>query len=114
MLGEITKPGIYSIPSEHINLLEALALCGDMTFYARRDNVLIIREKDGKREWARLDLTKPDLMASPYYYIQQNDLIYIEQDRKKSAVSDQLTTRNLAIASSIIYTVTLLYSILKK
>ena len=80
MLGEISKPGIFTIPSDHINILEALSLAGDMTFYARRDNVLVVREQNGKREWGRIDLTKPEIMASPYFYLQQNDIVYIESD----------------------------------
>ncbi|HMH34324.1 MAG TPA: polysaccharide biosynthesis/export family protein, partial [Puia sp.] len=61
MLGEVSKPGIISIPGEKINLLEALALSGDMTFFGRRDNIMVIRENNGKREWARLDITRPEI-----------------------------------------------------
>jgi polysaccharide export outer membrane protein len=114
MLGEISKPGIYSIPSDHINLLEALALAGDMTYYARRDNVLVMRELNGKREWSRLDLTKPDILKSPYFYLRQNDIVYIEQNKKKSVVSDQLTTRNIGIATALLSAFALLYTVLKR
>ena len=114
MLGEISRPGIFTIPSEHINLFEALALAGDMTYYARRENVLIIREQNGQRQFARLDLTKPEIISSPYFYLQQNDIVYIEQNRQKSVVNDQLTTRNIGIATSIISVVAILYSILHK
>ena len=85
MLGELTKPGIYSIPGEHINLLEALGLAGDLTFYARRDNILVIREKDGKRQWGRMDITKPEIMGSPYFYLQPNDIVLVEASRKKDS-----------------------------
>ncbi|HEX3934764.1 MAG TPA: polysaccharide biosynthesis/export family protein, partial [Puia sp.] len=57
MLGEITKPGIFTIPGDHINLLQALGMAGDMTFYGRRDNILVIREVNGTRQFARLDIT---------------------------------------------------------
>jgi len=113
MLGEITRPGIFTIPSGHINLLEAFALGGDLTFYARRDNILIIREINGKREFVRLDVTRPDIMASPYFYLQQNDMVIVEQNKKKSIANDQLTTRNIGIATSIISTIAILYSILR-
>ena len=113
MLGEINKPGIFSIPSDHINLLEALSMAGDMTFYGRRDNVLVIREQNGKREWARLDVTKPDIMGSPYFYLQQNDIVYVEQNRKKSAASDQLTIRNVSIATSLVSVVAILFTVFK-
>lgn len=114
MLGEVAKPGIYSIPGDHVNILEALGMAGDMTFFGRRENVLVIRETDGKREWARLDLTKPEIMASPYFYLQQNDVVVFEPTKKKVAASDQTTLRNITIATSIISTVVLLYTIFKK
>jgi polysaccharide export outer membrane protein len=113
MLGEIAKPGIISIPGERINLLEALALAGDMTYYGRRDNILVIRENNGKREWARLDITKPDIMVSPYFYLQQNDVVIIEATKKKAAASDQVTVRNVTLAATIVSTLAILYSIFK-
>jgi polysaccharide biosynthesis/export protein len=113
MLGEILKPAIYSIPSDHINIFEALALAGDMTLYARRDNVLIIREKDGKREFGRIDLTKPEVMGSPYFYLQQNDIVYIEQNRKKSVANDAVTSRNISIATAIVSILVVIYSIFR-
>jgi polysaccharide export outer membrane protein len=114
MLGEVNRPGLFSIPSEHINMLEALGLAGEMTFYGRRDNVLVIREQNGKREFGRMDLTKPEVMASPYFYLQQNDIVIVEQNRKKVVASDQITTRNLTIASTVISTLAILYSIFRK
>jgi polysaccharide export outer membrane protein len=114
MLGEVQKPGIYSIPGDHISILEALGIAGDMTFYGRRDNVLVIRETDGKREFARLDLTKPEIMASPYFYLQQNDVVVFEPNKKKVAANDQTTVRNLTITTSIISILALLYTLFKK
>lgn len=114
MLGEVNHPGIYGIPGERVSLLEALGLAGDMTFYGRRDNVLFIRENNGKREFARLDLTKPEIMASPYFYLQQNDVVLVEANKKKAAASDQVTSRNVAITASIVSTLAILYSIFRK
>jgi polysaccharide export outer membrane protein len=113
MLGELTRPGIFTIPGERINLLEAIGLAGDLTFYGRRDNVLIIRENNGKREFARLDLTKPEIMASPYFYLQQSDVVIVEPNRKRVAASDQVTARNVSIAATIVSTIALVYSIFK-
>jgi polysaccharide export outer membrane protein len=59
-------------------LPEALSLAGDLTIYGKRQNVLIIREVDGKREFARIDLTQRDLFTSPYYYLRPNDIVYVE------------------------------------
>src|SRR5450755_4631861 len=111
MMGEVTRPGIISIPGERINILEAIALAGDLTFYARRDSVLVIRENNNKREFARLDLRKPEIMASPYFYLQQNDIVIFEPTRKKAAANDIVTTRNITLALAIISTFTVVYSI---
>jgi polysaccharide export outer membrane protein len=113
MLGEIGKPGIYSISGDRINLLEALGVAGDMTFYGRRDNVLFIRETNGKRQFARLDLTKPEIIASPYFYLQQNDVIIFEANKKKIAANDQTVVRNVSIAATIISVFAIVYSIFR-
>lgn len=114
MLGEVNRPGIYTIPGERISILEAVGLAGDLTFYGRRDNVLVMRENNGKREFQRLDLTKPDIMASSYFFLQQGDLVYIEANKKKVVANDQVTTRNVTIFLSIISTTAIIYSIFKK
>jgi polysaccharide export outer membrane protein len=84
VLGEVTKPSSFIVSNEHVTLLEALGLAGDMTAYGRRENVLVIREKGGKRIITRLDLTNKDVFASPYFYLQQNDVVYIEPDKARS------------------------------
>ena len=113
MLGEVSRPGVYNIPGERISLFEALGLCGDMTFYGRRDNVLVIREAQGKRTFQRVDLTKPDVMESPYFYLQQSDVVYVEANKKKAVASDQVTARNVTLAATIVSTLAILYSIFK-
>jgi len=113
MLGEVARPGIFNIPGERISLLEAIGMAGDLTFYGRRDNVLIVRENGGKREFGRVDLTKPEVMASPYFYLQQNDIVYIEPTRKKVVAADEVTTRNISIAVSIVTALGILYSIFR-
>jgi polysaccharide export outer membrane protein len=114
MLGELQKPGEFSIPDEKINILEAIAMAGDLTVYGRRDNVLIIREDSGKRIFGRMDLTSPNIMSSPYFYLQQNDLVIVEQNKKKSSATDVVTLRNISIATSLVTTFAILYSIFKK
>ena len=113
MMGEVNRPGIISIPGERINILEAIAMGGDLTFYARRDSVLIIRENNNKREFARLDLRQPQIMASPYFYIQQNDIIIFEPTNRKVAANDVVTTRNISLALAIISTIAVIYSIFR-
>jgi polysaccharide export outer membrane protein len=114
MLGEVQHPGIFSIPGEHVSLLEAIGMAGDLTFYGRRDNVLVMRDSSGVRQWARLDLLKPEVMTSPYFYLQQNDIVYVEANKKKAAASDQVTVRNVSIAATIVSTLAILYSIFRK
>ncbi len=113
MLGEVAKPGIYNIPGDHINLLEALAVAGDLSLYGRRDSILVIREVNGKREFARLDITKPEIMASPYFNLQQNDLVYVVPSKKKAIANDQITSRNIGIAASLLSILVILITVFK-
>ena len=113
MLGEIAKPGIFTIPGDHLSLLQALGMAGDMTFYGRRDNILVIRETNGVRQFARLDITKPEIMASPFFYLQANDVVIVEPTKKKVAANDQTVLRNVSIAGTVISTLALLYTIFK-
>ncbi|MEK6481701.1 polysaccharide biosynthesis/export family protein [Catalinimonas sp. 4WD22] len=78
VIGEVSQPSTFTVPTERINILEALGLAGDMTPFGKRENVLLIREKDGERTAVRLDLNHKDLLASPYFYLQQNDVVYVE------------------------------------
>jgi polysaccharide export outer membrane protein len=98
VLGEVARPSVYNVPNERITLPEAISLAGDLTIYAKRDNILVIREVAGKREFARIDLTKRDLFNSPYYYLQPNDVIYVEPGKNKAAT----TNRTLVYAPTII------------
>ncbi|HEY4935745.1 MAG TPA: polysaccharide biosynthesis/export family protein, partial [Puia sp.] len=104
MMGEVAKPGIVNIPGERINILEAIALAGDLTLFADRDSVFIIRENNNKREFAWMNLTKPEIMASPYFYVQQNDIIIVEPNKKKSVANDIITARNVSLALAFIST----------
>lgn len=81
--GEVNAPGSYSIDSERLTLIEALSKARDLTIYGRRDNVLIIREVNGVKTFERVDITKADFMNSPYYYLAQNDVVYVEPNKTK-------------------------------
>ena len=84
VLGEVSKPGTFTVSNEKINVLEALAMAGDMSIYGKRNNVLVIRENDGKMEFARLDLNTDEVFTSPYYFLQQNDVLYVEPNNVKA------------------------------
>jgi len=87
--GEVTRPSLYSIPNEQITLPSALGLAGDITIFGRRDNVLIIREENGKRTFNHIDLTKRDVFQSPYYYLHPNDVVYVEPGKARVANADR-------------------------
>ena len=89
VIGEVTRPGTFTISNEKVNLLEALAMAGDMTVYGLRDNVKLIREgADGKQEIITLDLNSAETILSPYYWLQQNDIVYVTPNKAKARNSD--------------------------
>ncbi|MBQ8863843.1 MAG: polysaccharide biosynthesis/export family protein [Rikenellaceae bacterium] len=84
VLGEVNKPGTYSISSNKMTLLDAISMAGDLTIYGRRDKVLVIREEDGKRINAYVNLKSKSLFESPYFYLKQNDVIYVIPNKRKA------------------------------
>ena len=89
VIGEVTRPGTFTISNEKVNLLEALAMAGDMTVYGLRDNVKLIREDaNGKQQIVTLDLNKAETILSPYYWLQQNDIVYVTPNKAKARNSD--------------------------
>ena len=89
VLGEVARPALFTVPNDQITLIEALSLAGDATIYGRRDNVLIVREEEGRKNFARVDLTQRDLFRSPYYYLHPNDVVYVEPNKAKVANADR-------------------------
>lgn len=89
VLGEVGRPAVYVIPDENISLPEVLSLAGDLSIYGKRDNVLIIREENGTRSYARIDLTDREIFNSPYYYIHKNDIIYVEPIKTRINATDR-------------------------
>ncbi len=98
VMGEVARPSVYVIPNEKVSLIEALSMAGDLTIYGKRDNVLIIRDVNGKKEFGHVNLKTRELFSSPYYYLHSGDVVYVEQEKGKSAQSDQ-TYRILPIVS---------------
>jgi Periplasmic protein involved in polysaccharide export len=117
LLGEISRPGTYGVANEKINILEALALGGDMTIYGRRDNVLLMRENlSGEKEIIRLDLTDKNLVLSPYFFLQQNDIIYIQPNKSRARGADigSAETLTISIVGTLISLTSLLVTVLAK
>ena len=87
VMGEVGRPGSFTISGDRITLLEALSMAGDLTIYGRRDRVAVIRENNGKRTILFHDLRSADIFDSPCYYLQQNDIVYVEPNKAKAGQS---------------------------
>ena len=116
VLGEVNRPGMFVVGNEKINILEALAQAGDLTIYGVRDKVKLIREDaNGQKEIHTLNLNDADIISSPYYYLQQNDIVYVEPNKVKARNSSigQSTSLWLTSTSILVSLASLLYTILK-
>jgi polysaccharide export outer membrane protein len=83
VLGEVNRPGLYNIPYDRINILQALGNAGDLTIFGKRDNLLLIRETDQGKETVRLSLYDKELLNSPYYYLKSGDVVYVEPNKTR-------------------------------
>lgn len=90
VMGEVSNPSVVTIPNEKVSLLEALSRAGDLTIYAQRDNVLLIREEDGFKNLYKIDLTSDDIFTSPNYFLKPNDVIYVQPNEAKVASTSRL------------------------
>ena len=118
VMGEVTSPGTYAVDGDKVTVLQAISMAKDLTIFGRRDNVLVIREQGGRRIIYQIDLTDVDLFKSPAYYLQQNDVVYVEPNPKKarqSTVDDKslrLTSIAVSSASVLLSLVTLLVNLI--
>ena len=116
VLGEVKSPGTFTVSNEKVNVLEALAMAGDMTVYGLRDDIKLIREDaNGRQEIVTLDLNKAETILSPYYWLQQNDIIYVTPNKAKARNSDIGSSTSLwfSATSILISIASLLYNILR-
>ena len=113
VLGEVNKPGTITISSERMSVMDAIGLAGDLTIYGERKNVLLIRDIEGKKEYHRFDLTSAATLDSPYYYLKQNDIIYIEPNkaRQGNAKYSQNGQFNVSLASTLISAISVIASL---
>jgi len=102
VLGEVGAPGTFNIPDGRVTLIDAIGLAGDLPLTARRDNITVIREKNGQREFGKVNMLSKNAFNSPYFVLQQNDVVYVELTKDKVAASDQSFTRNFSIATSVL------------
>ena len=110
VMGDVQRPGSYNIPNERITILDALALAGDLNISGQRNNILIIREEGNKKVQYQVDLRSNNLLTSPVYYLQQNDVVYVEPNyaRIQSASANSNTSLVISISSVLIAILTIL------
>lgn len=111
VLGEVNRPGTFTVPDERISLPKALGLAGDLSIYGQRDNVLVMRETGGKTEYKYIDLTSSDFINSPYYYLQQNDVVYVEPNKaqRQGASYNRNASVYISIASVLISLIVVIF-----
>lgn len=112
VMGEVVHPCQVTLPNGHVTVLDALAAAGDLTPYGRRDNVLVTREVDGKMQIARLNLGSTDIYSSPYFYLQQNDVVYVSPNKVR-AVASANTSVWLGVVSAALSAATIVVTVLK-
>jgi len=102
VIGEVNRPGTYVIPNQQVSILDAIGFSGDLTVYGKRDNVMLIRKDDnGKAVAVKLDLTSKALFNSPYFYLRQNDVVYVEPAKAKLLNADTSLIRYLSLLASL-------------
>jgi polysaccharide export outer membrane protein len=113
--GEVNLPGTYAVPSDRITLIETLTMAKDLTIYGKRNNILIIREIDGVKSYNRVDITTADFINSPFYYMSQNDVVYVEPNKSRinGAAVGPNTGVIISITSILITLITLIITTTK-
>lgn len=115
IIGEVNRPSVFNLLDDHTSLPEAIGMAGDLTIYGMRKNVMLIRTTGDKREVVRIDLTNRDFFKSPYYYIKNNDVIYVDISKGKVTYTDQRvqTIQMIPIFTGILTTLALIWNIVK-
>ncbi|OAV76034.1 polysaccharide export protein Wza [Bacteroidales bacterium Barb7] len=115
VIGEVTRPGpVMFMSNERVSVLDAISIAGDLTINANRHNILIIRDNNGKKEYARLNIMNTSLFSSPYFYLKQNDVVYVEPNAAKirNAHYSQAQQYNVSLFSSIFSAVNIMATLL--
>lgn len=100
--GEVGGPGVFNVNSDRFTLIEALTMAGDLKATSRRDNILVIRDIDGVKSHHRVDMTKADFINSPYYYMAQNDVVYVEPKYRTISPDVTLVTTFTSLAVTLL------------
>ncbi|MEN0052423.1 MAG: polysaccharide biosynthesis/export family protein [Mucilaginibacter sp.] len=111
VLGEVNRPASYVLPNQQVTVLDAIGYAGDMTIYGKRNNVLIMRKtSDGKNQSITLDMTKKEVVNSPYYYLKQNDVVYVEPRRaRQDTNTENSVLKYITVAATVLTAIVLLH-----
>jgi len=107
VIGEVNAPSTYTMPNEKVSIMDVLSLAGDLTIYGKRENVLIVRDNDGKKEYARLNLNSSEIFNSPFYYLKQNDVVYVEPNKRKVSASNTAQIQTIGVLASVLSVIVL-------
>jgi len=110
VLGEVNRPAAYNLPNEKVSILDVLTLAGDLTLYGKRENIAVIREMNGRKEVGRLNLNSVDIFQSPFYYMKQNDVVYVEPNKAKVISLNSAARTTFAVAISALSTLVLIFT----
>jgi polysaccharide export outer membrane protein len=107
VIGEVNAPSTYTMPNEKVTIMDVLSLAGDLTIYGKRENVLVVRDNDGKKEYARLNLNSSEIFNSPFYYLKQNDVVYVEPNKRKVSASNSAQIQTISVIASVLSVIVL-------
>jgi polysaccharide export outer membrane protein len=113
VVGEVTSPGVFTIPSGKLTIFDAIGMAGDVTLYGKRNDVVLVREYEGKRSYAYIDLTDPRIFNSPNYYLRQNDLLIIQAAKDKVDPNQQLKLQTISIVVGAISALAILITLFR-
>ncbi|SHE67290.1 polysaccharide biosynthesis/export family protein [Flavisolibacter ginsengisoli] len=114
ILGEVKSPGTYTLTTDNLTILEGLGLAGDITDFGKRSNVKILRENNNQREIGTVNLSSKEMFTSPFYHLQQNDVVFVEQEKRKIQQQErQNLAQQIGLATSIITTIALILNFIK-
>jgi len=107
VIGEVSRPATYTVPNEKVTLIDAIGMAGDLTIYGKRQTVLLIRDKGNEKEFVRFNLNDYSTFTSPYFYLKQNDVVYVEPTRSRANVNNAATFQIISLALSALSVITL-------
>ncbi len=113
VLGEVNRPAAYTLPKEKVTILDAIGLAGDLTIYGKRDNILLIRDTEGKKEYSRLNINSSNIFKSPFYYLKQNDVIYVEPNKARVSANNANNIQTIGVLTSVLTVLVLIFTNIK-